>query len=410
MGYVSRFQYDIFISYAHVDNTMDALGVKWVSEFQAYLKQAVEQHMGGLEVSVFFDERSLETAERIDAVLTKAQHSAILVPIVSTAFVKRVWTQNELEAFVKAASEQNTLFAAELLPPADGYPPALESLKRAVFWLRDEREGVAPRKLSSKCEAATYARKLDDLAFLIAKRLRELQPADDAAPESRPFDSSLKGKNILVADVTDDLKSERMELCKYLELYNATVFPASGYSDDDAKFVQAFESDIQHVDLFVQLLTQVRSPKMAATQSGDVSSRARFQFEKAKENGIPVLQWLRPGSDPTTVTHWDKPVIDGSLPGSNIETGGLVQFKTSIKEALEQKPVPPVPPGSNGFYFINADRSDQDIVGNVLTSLKSKNYDALGPLFLDTAASEEIETDRESNLIDCKGLVLVYGK
>jgi hypothetical protein len=216
----------------------------------------------------------------------------------------------------------------------------------------------------------------------------------------------VSGKNVLVADVTDDLKSERMELCKYLELYGVNVTPTSGYSDDDDKFIDAYSSDLRTANLFVQLLSEVRSPKLIAAQISRATSRARFQFEKAKESQVPVMQWLRPGSDPTSITHWDKAVIDGSLAGSNIDTSGFVQFKTRIKEALERKPDVS---HTGGFYYINADRSDQGIAGNLLKALKNKNCDALGPLFPDAAPSEEVERDREGNLIDCKGLVLVYG-
>src|ERR1700678_1114687 len=53
MTYVSDFKHDLFVSYAHFDNDEDAQDVRWVSRFQADLKNALRQRLGE-EPDVFF--------------------------------------------------------------------------------------------------------------------------------------------------------------------------------------------------------------------------------------------------------------------------------------------------------------------------------------------------------------------
>src|SRR5262249_46102829 len=46
MAYVSDYHHDLFVSYAHFDNEEDSQEVRWVSRFQADLKNALRQRLG----------------------------------------------------------------------------------------------------------------------------------------------------------------------------------------------------------------------------------------------------------------------------------------------------------------------------------------------------------------------------
>src|SRR5262245_40024767 len=119
MAYVRGFKYDIFISYAHADDAADPQGVKWVSDFQVFLKRAVTQHLGGHEPGVFFDALDLHPNQAIQDVLANACRSAVFLPVISPSYVNREWPLDELTAFCEAAAGPGHIFAVELIPPED---------------------------------------------------------------------------------------------------------------------------------------------------------------------------------------------------------------------------------------------------------------------------------------------------
>jgi hypothetical protein len=403
MAYVARFAHDIFISYAHADDEPDAQGVQWVSDFQLYLKRAVKQHLAGYEPEVFFDSLDLEPNQMIDSVLTNARSSAIFLPIISPSYVERPWPNDELQAFSAAVSEKDRIFAVELLPPIGDYPPPLRHLKRKQFWRKDQRQGSAPRKFTPKAEARTYMDNLEDVAYLIAQRLREMNATGGqevaAAPNTR--------KTVLLAEVTDDLRRVRRQVREYLEQYDFNVLPKEDYPEVGADFVAAFTADLAEADVYVQLLSEVRSIRSTDLgTAGDVKSLGQFQYDAATGRRIPVLQWRSPDLDVSTVTHWDHSLLSGP----QVLTMGLQEFLREIKKVLDRPVEPPkIPQGKGELLFINADRSDKEFADDLLKMFDNNpEWMAMEPLFEGTA--DEILEDLEANLKDCAALVLVYGK
>jgi hypothetical protein len=105
------------------------------------------------------------------------------------------------------------IFAIELLPSYGELPLPLRGLHRKEFWWKDEKEGSAPRKFTPKYRAEKYVDGLADVAYLIAKRLRAMHP--QATTQARNA-SSVAGKTVLLAEVTDDLRRVRRQVREYL--------------------------------------------------------------------------------------------------------------------------------------------------------------------------------------------------
>ncbi|MEA2891850.1 MAG: hypothetical protein QOI05_2643 [Bradyrhizobium sp.] len=403
MAYVSRFSHDIFISYAHADDEPDPQGVQWVSDFQLYLKRAVKQHLAGYDPEVFFDSLDLKPNHMIDSVLTNVRRSAVFLPIISPSYVERPWPNDELQAFSAAVSERDRIFAVELLPPIGDYPAALRHLKRKQFWWRDQKQGSAPRKFTPKAEARTYMEYLEDIAYLIAGRLREMNESGGQEAASSPG----AGKTVLLAEVTDDLRQVRRRVREYLQQFEFNVLPKEDYPEAGADFVAAFTSDLAKADVYVHLLSEVRSIRAGDLGTGaDGKSVGQFQYDAAMRRGIPVLQWRSPDLDVSSVTHWDHSLLSGP----QVLTMGLQEFLREIKKTLD-RPVdmPKRPQGKGELLFINADKSDKEFADELLKMFDNNpEWMAMEPLFEGTA--DEILEDLEANLKDCAALVLVYGK
>jgi len=216
MAYVPEFKHDIFISYARADDAMDPQGVQWVSDFQVYLRRTVKQHLYGNEPAVFFDALDLDPNQPIQTVLANARQSAVFLPVISPSYVARRWPNDELNAFSEEVGEQGRIFAIELLPVPDELPLPLRNLRRKEFWWKDEKEGSAPRKFTPKYRSDKYTDYLEDVAYLVAKRLRAMHPEGDTQARNA---SSVAGKTVLLAEVTDDLRRVRRQVREYLEQF-----------------------------------------------------------------------------------------------------------------------------------------------------------------------------------------------
>jgi len=406
MTYVPRFKHDIFISFAHADDAPDPQGVRWVSDFQMYLKRAVKQHLAGFEPDVFFDALDLHPNQPVKIVLANARQSALFLPIISPSYVERTWPNDELRAFSEAVPEVDRIFAVELLPPVADYPLQLRDLKRKMFWWKDEKEGSAPRKFSPKHKSEIYTEYVDDVAYLVAKRLRDLHPQN--TPQRSP--SSIAGKTVLLAEVTDDLRRHCRQIRDHLEQYDVNVLPKRDYPEVGAEFAKVFDADLNQADVFVQLLSEVRSsksPELKCEGDAEPKSQGQYQYDAAKLRGMPVLQWRSPEIDASTVTHWDQHL----LAGPHVLAMGLGEFVREIKKVLDRPP-PETDTSTKlrkgEILFINADRSDKELADSLVQAFENNaEWMAVEPLF--EGPADQILEDLEENLKDCGALLLVYG-
>ena len=430
MAFVPGFKHDVFISYAHFDNEPDTQDIRWVSRFQADLKTALRQRLG-TEPEIFFDARSLHAHHDLGILTENAQQSAVFLAIFSPSYVKREWTIKELEAFDQTASDQNRIITVELLPVKESdYHPRFLRLKRTLFWWKDEREEDIPFQLTPKSNPDKYERRLQTLAHQMEELLRELQQAHApqthvpspspragtaAMPAPATDQTALSSKTVLLAQVTNDLYDERDQVFAYLKQFGINVLPQGDYLQGGAEFAKAVKADLETADYFVQLLGPYRSnrpPDLKDDAPGaETKSYAQFQYDAAKQRGLPILQWRRPDLDLATVTHWDKPLLEGPT----VLAMGLQEFMKEIKKAIERGIAAAVQAAERkaaprtDFLFIDADSSDKELADQLLKAFENKqDWMAAGPLF--EGSAEEITKDLDANLIDCGALMLVYGQ
>ena len=133
-------------------------------------------------------------------------------------------------------------------------------------------------------------------------------------------------------------------------------------------------------------------------------SYSQFQYEAAKRHGLKIMQWRRPDLDLATVTHRDKPLLEGP----DVLAIGLEEFKSEVLRSCMEQSKPEPPRSGDCHFFINADRSDKELADALLRLFEGKkNWTAARPLF--EGSAKEIMEDLEANLINCGALLLLYG-
>ena len=424
MPLLTGFANDIFISYASVDNDPDAQDVRWVSHFRKDLETALNRRLGK-SVAIFFDQADLHANDELKKLLAVARASAIFLAVCSPSYVEREWTRQELKAFYEAAKDTsgpNRLVTIEVLPvDANSLPPEFENLKRTRFYTSDKETGT-DFPLTPASQPQLYNERLQQLAQHLVLLLREIRGREQlpAAPNSSddvpqpPRQVSITTEprtTVLLAQVTDDVYDERQKVASYLEDYGIRVVPDGEYPESGSKFANAVGADLQRADLFVQLLGRVRSlkPEDLRAEGAPAKSYAQFQYDAAWRRGIPILQWRHPDIVPEKLppVNWDRQLLQSP----DVRVMGLQEFMREIRAGITRlKPRPEPKSAKRDFIFINADRSDRDFAQNLFKAFNDQACYAVMPMDDSTASAKEIEEDLAANLIDCKGLLLLYGR
>ena len=431
MPYLTGFTNDIFISYASVDNEPDAQDVRWVSRFRNDLETALRRRLGK-DLAIFFDQADLHAYDELEQLLKNARNSAIFLAVCSPSYVGRDWTIQELKAFCGTAKDggPNRLVTIEALPvEASSLPAEFESLKRTRFYTSDKDSGT-DFPLTPVSQPQLYNERLQQLAHhlvLLLREIRESEPQpqpqsqvqtqaqaqEEPSPPQPPIVvvTNEPKTTVLLAQVTDDVYDERQKVASYLEDYGVRVVPTGEYPESGAKFASAVAADIQKADLFVQLLGRVRSlkPEDLRAEGEPAKSYAQYQYDAARRRGIPILQWRHPDLVPDKLppVNWDRQLLQSP----DVRAMGLQEFLKEIRSAivaLNEKPE--IKPVRGEFIFINADRSDQELAQRLFKAFNDNACYAVVPMDDASASAKEIEEDLEANLMDCRGLLLVYGR
>ena len=101
-----EFEFDVFVSYAHFDNTSaDEHQKGWVAKLHETLDRRLTQLLG--KPTRIWRDPKLKGNDVFEEVLVeRLKGVAVLVSVVSPRYVRSPWTTRELSEFLKAAEQQ----------------------------------------------------------------------------------------------------------------------------------------------------------------------------------------------------------------------------------------------------------------------------------------------------------------
>ena len=223
-----RFDSDVFISYAHLDNQELMEGHKgWVANFHRALEIRVSQLLGAhpqiwrdpkLKGSDFFENTLLDRLKRV----------GVLLSVVSPRYLKSDWTKRELLEFWKNAEQEggvlidgrSRVFKVMKTPvPVDAQPPQLQKMLGYEFFRIDPESGRV-RELDQVFgpEAQRdFWMKVDDVAHDLSALLESIHQAEHVPDEPKA--------TVFLAEVTSDLQAEYETIRRDLQEQGCTVLP-----------------------------------------------------------------------------------------------------------------------------------------------------------------------------------------
>jgi hypothetical protein len=416
MAYVPGYEFDLFISYAHVDNAAIVPAHQgWIDVLHDILRNGLDVKLGRHDMcSIWRDDQNLRGNQEISGhIPDQVRNSANFLAILSPGYLASKHCLHELRTFLDnvklGATERLFVVYKEPIDESsfDKMPEAFRDLRKYQFWIRDRNQ--ATRLLGSPLprddvaeDRKYYYPMINGLGADIVKKLRELKAISECAtprplPEIRQREFT---DRILLAQVTDDLDGRREEVLRYLELVGVRPLPAGVYRQVRNEFEQALLADLEKCKAFVQLL----GPFPGKTPPDVPEGYARLQLNLAKSKGVPIFQWRSPDLNVKEVSSEAQRQL---LQADTVLAVAFEEFKQTIVTQVKRKEY--VKPDRPPFIFVNAAPEDMN-QGQRLVDVLGDSYSCEMALYEISAKAEDVENEINTRLIDSDAIIVVYGE
>lgn len=402
-----NFEYDIFISYTHLDNKpLSKEKEGWISRFHYSFSIRLAQLLGR-EPKIWRDNNLQGNDEFSDEIIDKLNKSKILLTVISPRYLESRWCIDELHGFLKAAESNIGIRAGnksrvfkiiKTYVPYDRHPDEIRGLDGYNFCKLDEND--RPREFSPEKGSRYYQdfwEHLDDVAWDVHQLLKELdQPAEagEPQPENPPE------KTVYLAQTTSDLMEERENVRRNLTLQGYTVLPDHPlpFQFKDGNFRETVRNCLERCKLSVHLVGNRYGLIPEEEEQSIVELQNQLASELCQNNRLTRLIRIPPHIDKNTKSARQKEYIhrlqnDAPLVKRTelLETG-LEEFKTYIRDTLAKLNKPAVEekepaPGSENReegpprVYLVYDQQDMESAESVDDCLYNQGFEVLLPLF-----------------------------
>ena len=410
MSFAKDHDFDVFVSYASVDNH-PPVGVSrgWVSNLIIELKRILAEELGHAQgASIWMDYKLAANDPITPTILEALSGSAIILIILSRGYLESRWCARERNAFLEniraIRKDSRRIFLVEKSGIEwDEKPAEIRDVKGKSFWWRQQESGrlytlgyPAPQP-----EEREYYWRIADLAREMASQLRSIRAADARGVAGAEPQQSTE---VLLADVTDDLIDQREAVRRYLQQQGLSVIERY-YPPDPAEFRQQFLADLARSSLFVQLL----SPLTGRRSPGAEDGYPCLQYELAGELGVKILQWYAPGLDVDAM-------IDGAqkelLQQATVIAEPLEHFKARVAEVARPEAGEQAgdvsASGSDTLIFVNYGREDRELADQVRRVADDLGMDSAVPVA--SGSPSQVRAVMETFMRESNAMVLLYGE
>ncbi len=302
-AYVPGFDYDVFISYAHVDDETATRGEKgWVERFHDHLAVKLGQRFGRADRVRIWRDPDLTGNELFDDVIRRRiERSAVFLSLTSIGHLESEYCRQEVRWFHEhvltrgpgpRVGERLRFFNVLLYNvPADRWPAEFGRTSGFPFYRARDKEDVGRPLDPDDPELQGRLWKLVDAIY---RTLTEFEPA---RPEEPP-EKADGGCDVYLAAVADSLRTTRRRLAEELVRRGITVRekPPPPYKAErhraDAR------TAIERAQLSLHLLDGLRGAEV----DGDEENTYPWeQVELGRQHAASQMIWVPRALDPETI-------------------------------------------------------------------------------------------------------------
>ena len=303
-AYAGRdFEYDVFVSYAWVNNDPDGPGGTWVSDFRKRLGRALDERLGRTGCArFFFDRETLGKHVQFGTLIEDAlRKSAVMVIVLSKGYVSSPACKDELQFFDEAvlggaAATSGRLFVvwyddrqSHAVWPAEFSDEFSRRLQGVIGYEFFASLPAVPSGRPCQTTEPEYQTSLLQLTTAMAGRLAELstgkssipgsagQPSGDVSLDrsAAPLNATLSDHSpaaiasagsqqptILIAQSLPDrgFRKRRRQLADWCRSVGCHVLGETEYATSSAAFAEGYRTDLEQADVVVQLFNDAWLP------------------------------------------------------------------------------------------------------------------------------------------------------
>lgn len=427
-----KFENDIFVSYAHIDDQPLVEGQKgWISSFHRVLEIRLGQLLGR-HPRIWRDPKLQGNDIYGDRLVERLPRVAILASIVSPRYTKSDWCMRELREFWKASAttggmrigNKARVFKIVKTPvPLEQQISDFQDVLGYEFYAVDPDSGRA-RELSQAGDPESqrlYWAKLDDLAHDMAELLDAIEEEGGEAPAAA--EAPKERVTVFLAETTNDLREQRDAVRRELQGYDASVLPDRSLPLVGPECEEMVREQLARCSFSIHLIGRNYGIVPEGETRSTVVVQNDLAIERSAGGDFARLIWLPEdleSEDERQIRFIDTLQTDARIQaGADILQTSLGDFKSAIHRRLrppaeppKEEPAPVLEPSIldesplKRIYLIYDQRDGED-PGVVTDYLFDQGFEVIQPVFEGDEA--QVRRDHEENLSICDGVLVYYG-
>lgn len=414
---VPQYKQDIFISYAHIDDTPLMDGEKgWVSEFHKSLEALVKQILGE-DLNIWRDPKLQGNDYFSDRLVQTVPEAAVLVSIISPRYLKSEWCLRELECFANESgsvpiNNKSRIFkVVKTQIERNQEPFPLDQLLGYEFFQVDEASGkpIEFRTEFGPEAKQRYLAKLYDLAYEIADTLKRLTTTGTQSNDA------IDKKPVYLAETSSDLNEQRECVKAELRQLGYTILPDKPLPIQSEQLREAVQKYLEQCSLSIHLIGENHS----FIPEGDQRSIVRLQNDIAAaqscNSSLQRLIWmpqsLVPKSDRQRklVEYMQNDSL--SIAGADSLMTSLDELKTIMQDRLNHQNKNKAPEKNNAQsleIYLVYDHCDFEDTAPLADYLFDQGHNLIFPVFEGDEA--EVREDHTDKLLFSDIVIIYQGK
>lgn len=422
-----RFEKDLFISYAHIDNeplTPQQQG--WITRFHASLEALLSMRMGG-KARIWRDNKLQGNDVFADEIVEQFSETAVLVSVLTPRYLNSDWCTKEIAEFCKRAEQSGGMVVENkarifkvLKAPVDTQESLPQVVKDVLGYDFFMIEDGAPLELDSAYGekfAQDYNRKVGKLAWDIAQLLKKLQTGtgDNGHDKKGP-----PKPTVYLAECSYDRNQAREILEGELKRHGYTVLPDQELPRDEAEYVAAVERLLNRCQLSIHLVGETYGGVPdGPSQKSEVVLQNELAAKRSKSDALKRVIWVPAGTRSEQAQQ--QAFIDAlhqdaeAQFGADLITADIEGLKTSIHAILTklEKPEPQLPAEQAAaadqakLIYLICNEKDRKATVPVRKFCRGLGFEVAIPAFEGDAAA--VREAHQQLLANCDAVILFYG-
>ena len=427
MSFLTDYEDDIFISYAHNDNQAVQEGQRgWIDNFNQALEKRLQVYLGA-KPKIWRDPRLQGNDYFADTLVEQIPKVAILVSVLSPSYIKSEWCRREMQLFCRIAGltggvrlgNKARIFKVEKINvPLEKHPEELQFMTGYQFFYIDEQAHRA-RELSPESgpHAIDYWQRIDDVAQDITALLESMRSSSGSQPdvEVTTATTEIPGSVVYLAETSFDLSPQRDRIKRELQERGHRVLPDRPLPLNGPELEVLVQEYLKVSKLSIHLIGANYGVIPEASDRSVVCLQNDLAAERSKGNSFARLIWMPEGLqakedrqhefirylkyDPT------------AQHGADLLETSIEELKTYIQDKLRPTPKPSITKSARAEgplrIYLVCDKQDAESITPLEDYFYGQGFEVVLPLMEGDEA--EVREDHKESLLMCDAVVIFYG-